>query len=1767
MASEDALLLRSMRGFSREKGNPLEEPALRSQAASEIEQVEGGESLDELRSRYDKLRSDELRPEYRGFKVPAGMDEGQSEDWFASIDAREDERERKEAEPFLTRTPEPWEGQFLEQMKGLNIEASKEEQRFLRDPAGRAEVYKEFAGDVYEDVMAGDAETIRNVADVTSLTDPTGVSDVVSATQSGRLAISDPERRMSHLADTAISGTAGGIQVLAAGFGAAPLVGSLLSGARLKAAMRGADVADDVSDAARASRVSGAGVRRLFHASPADIDEFRPSLTGRYGSGVYMSASPDEGFARAAKGVFDEAPDSGNVLTLDVDLRNPLAYDDKIADISADQRQALIDSINKNGGEGESFLGQFGPDASLGDFYNRMLGTAGNPGARPGRGQSRSAQQVVKDAGYDGIIAPGGEEFIAFDPSAIKIVSKDRVGDAAKAVPDAPAPVFESVLERVVLEKAPNKIGVDDVEKFLAGKGAKKSEIAETKIPDLIDGAKAAGKKSISKDELIKHLDDNKVQIEEVRLGGDPTSLKPLRKAVEKAYFPARKATQAFRKRLSGDGIKTSPDLLHRLEDNIDVVNEPFQLEIVNLAQEVRSADDRASQRIFSLNRSRVDNIPVRLTDEAEEVADFFRNRVLDGLGEGLSPEFKALPIEDQMQEIEEAFSKVNDLYTVKRTSLPRRSGGGDRDFIFTIANPKRQAQKALNSARNALKSTQELKNSDEFKKYESARRDFDLERAKLPKNVASYKKYTLPGGDNYQEILLTVPNKNQKILDDPDVQELKSIYEMMRVTNTAELKPETAEFLKIDKYNALSDKVYAKYGVSDDVEVSDWLQSLRTEPFTGSHHSNIPNVMAHIRTKDRVDSKGRKILFVEEIQSDWHQKGREFGYRGGKVRLESYVESAILEMESAQKALLDWHKKNPEPPNRDRATFLAMERPMTDLVAEITASRRGEEFVSPWKKSLPKEDQDILDASQAYISKLDELSDLEKEAHAAAKRLSNEISSSSSTFMIYRHTLDEFGNVRFSTNVDGTVSSNDFRGSLTRYRDKELQSGKVPDAPLKDTKEWTALAIKRIFREAADGDYDGVAFTRGQDIAGVVGGVEKGQNYFYDKLIPSIAKKESKAKQETTFIDVGDESLGVPFFELTDKVKDRVIKPQKLYSVALPGIAIGAAAAEEEELSAAAALGAIGLGGMALYKGMKGARAAASIEPHLITKADWKKSINQERIGPKVANTRRYTAAIADELDDLPSAMKMYGRDFAYEQPELVRKMTGIKPDDKVKIYRAISADDPADGILPGDWVALDRSYADMHGSSGYGDVGSKIVELEVPAKEIVWAGTSADEWHYAPLSARDNTVKSGHEAFVKDAIREGKEVPEEVLKDYPDLRAAADVAKPPAATAGVSKSEVASAEKLAKKKTLACGDCFRYASKNAKEGDKVIHANVEGLEGPHAWIEREGRVFDWQGKQGVWYFQEGLGKEEYMQTGWPIDEFYKTFKPKDMVVYTEEEALINGVRAQNWGPWFPEERFAFGKATPHKPPAPAAAVRSQRDPEEGNPEEELPPMTLSSREYVPMDTVMIYDDTVEETKAELDRRSKIKQEQDGLVYKMMMLEADYFELDDDDPRKDQINSQYELVVDKFKEVHSDLGTDEFSRFLKGVDYFYETQPGGLLDYDVDRAFEVMSFNGVDMLTDINLRKTQESMQQKRFERMTERGGTLVNLSGQNMSINKLLFKKANTFNHPVQSVQVTESDKMILQRDLNNLEDLKEDGLISYLLYRELKGDVMLF
>jgi hypothetical protein len=74
-------------------------------------------------------------------------------------------------------------------------------------------------------------------------------------------------------------------------------------------------------------------------------------------------------------------------------------------------------------------------------------------------------------------------------------------------------------------------------------------------------------------------------------------------------------------------------------------------------------------------------------------------------------------------------------------------------------------------------------------------------------------------------------------------------------------------------------------YGGTD---YREWLLSLPDYPlshFTSHYYTR--NLLVHFRTKERIDTLGRRLLFIEEIQSDWHQSGAMFGYQNrwpGKI-------------------------------------------------------------------------------------------------------------------------------------------------------------------------------------------------------------------------------------------------------------------------------------------------------------------------------------------------------------------------------------------------------------------------------------------------------------------------------------------------------------------------------------------------------------------------------------------------------------------------------------------------------------------------------------------------------------------------------------------------------------------------------------------------------------------------------------------------------------------------------------------------------------------
>jgi len=75
----------------------------------------------------------------------------------------------------------------------------------------------------------------------------------------------------------------------------------------------------------------------------------------------------------------------------------------------------------------------------------------------------------------------------------------------------------------------------------------------------------------------------------------------------------------------------------------------------------------------------------------------------------------------------------------------------------------------------------------------------------------------------------------------------------------------------------------------------------------------------------------------------------------------------------------------------------------------------------------------------------------------------------------------------------------------------------------------------------------------------------------------------------------------------------------------------------------------------------------------------------------------------------------------------DVIRLARG-KPDAPITVYRAVPEGIPS--IEAGDWIALNREYAERH----LRNPSDTIISKRVTANEIAWARTSDDEWLYAP-------------------------------------------------------------------------------------------------------------------------------------------------------------------------------------------------------------------------------------------------------------------------------------------------------------------------------------------------------------------------------------------------------------------------------------------------
>jgi hypothetical protein len=265
--------------------------------------------------------------------------------------------------------------------------------------------------------------------------------------------------------------------------------------------------------------------------------------------------------------------------------------------------------------------------------------------------------------------------------------------------------------------------------------------------------------------------------------------------------------------------------------------------------------------------------------------------------------------------EIQQLYSELDNVTAKKRNALKLATAKYDDMFLQLNKDgymPTAQDYEAFNLAERELTQANRMQNDDidirnRLGKIQNMR-DAEADAAYVvPETMPTkYSKYQLAGGENYREILLKLPSS----------------------------KTSMEEFLNVvgKKYGGNTPRT--QWSPEDNAMYEKLLQEERTpiqSEYRSSHFSD-PNILAHIRVNDRVDADGKKMLLVEEIQSDWHQAGRERGYKNPEA-------DKALEIES--KAIANERK---------------------NLVAELSEQETKNGFVSTegqlrWDKFKEKED------------------------------------------------------------------------------------------------------------------------------------------------------------------------------------------------------------------------------------------------------------------------------------------------------------------------------------------------------------------------------------------------------------------------------------------------------------------------------------------------------------------------------------------------------------------------------------------------------------------------------------------------------------------------------------------------------------------------------------------------------------------------------------------------------------------------------------------
>ena len=318
------------------------------------------------------------------------------------------------------------------------------------------------------------------------------------------------------------------------------------------------------------------------------------------------------------------------------------------------------------------------------------------------------------------------------------------------------------------------------------------------------------------------------------------------------------------------------------------------------------------------------------------------------------------------------------------------------------------------------------------------------VDRMERETDDTQYERYTLPGGTNYQEQLLTLHRPQARTRREKELDEFDLVD---RRDQVAIAKKELASLEGVDpdapRLRRARDGVLFAEAALKRAEAERGESSAAPESFEySSQHWETENIVVHVRHKDRKDPSGKKVLFIEEIQSDWHQAGREKGYSSGVRSGEphTYDQFGIARDRAStlmSVARLEWYHGDGDAiviARRGPHPYHAREGGVAGNLTALPSTSAQVAVLVPHRE-VDEQGQGFRVEERLYEGV--ELTDKERAAIDAHKRF-----------------------VRI------------------RLEDQARQEA-IPDAPYKRT--WPELALKRMVRWASERGYDRLAWTTGK--------------------------------------------------------------------------------------------------------------------------------------------------------------------------------------------------------------------------------------------------------------------------------------------------------------------------------------------------------------------------------------------------------------------------------------------------------------------------------------------------------------------------------------------------------------------------------------------------------------------------------------------------------------------------------------------------------------